>query len=77
MGDLPAYFLGNQGGKEAMLLPVKVIPKIHPSIQDFKRQSLKMEALILLPKVYCLGLGPKLLLLLWKGFDDVTMDEHI
>jgi len=23
------------------------------------------------------GPAPKLLLLLWKGFDDVTMDEHI
>jgi hypothetical protein len=34
---LPAYLLGNQGSKDAMLLPERVIFQFHPTIQPFKR----------------------------------------
>jgi len=35
VAGLPAYFLGNQGGKDAMLLPESVILETPAFVQDF------------------------------------------
>jgi hypothetical protein len=37
VAGLPAYFLGNQGGKDAMLLPEINKLRIYIAIPDFKR----------------------------------------
>jgi len=41
VAGLPAYFLGNQGGIDAMLLPVVTIFELPLKMQYSKRKSIK------------------------------------